>query len=305
MRPSEVQAWATDRGKVLSPATLRKLVMMLRSVYADAVGDRRVAVSPAIRLTLPRTVAERVVPLSVEQVRALADAMAPHYQAMVLTQAGLGLRTGELLGLRVGDVDFLRRTVRVEHQSDLDTRELVPPKTARSRRTVPLPSMVADALAAHLAARPATEDIGCACPPSAGCSRSRSGLIFHTSTARPLDHFFYGGRVFGAAVVKANTRIREANAKLPAGAARAVELPAGTTTHDLRHHFASVLLQAGESVVAVAEWLGHESAVLVLTTYGHLMPGSEDRMPRAIDTAYSPSADSCAPTVPQRSSITP
>jgi site-specific recombinase XerD len=44
-----------------------------------------------------------------------------------------------------------------------------------------------------------------------------------------------------------HTTIREANAKLPTGAARTPELPADTTSHNLRHHFASVLLAAGES----------------------------------------------------------
>ena len=55
----------------------------------------------------------------------------------------------------------------------------------------------------------------------------------------------------------------------------------------LRHHFASVLLAAGESVVAVAEHLGHEDAALVLRTYGHLMINSEDRMRRAFDVAWA------------------
>ena len=54
-------------------------------------------------------------------------------------------------------------------------------------------------------------------------------------------------------------------------------------------HYASVLLAAGESVVAVAERLGHENATLVLKTYGHLMPDSEDRKGRTIDTAWSTS----------------
>jgi integrase len=70
-------------------------------------------------------------------------------------------------------------------------------------------------------------------------------------------------------------------------------LPLGTSTHDLRHHYASVLLAAGESVVAVAGRLGHEDATLVLTTYGHLMPDSEQRTRRAVDDAWR------APGVPQ------
>jgi integrase len=69
-------------------------------------------------------------------------------------------------------------------------------------------------------------------------------------------------------------------------------LPEGTTSHDLRHHYASVLLAAGESVVAVAERLGHENATLVLTTYGHLLPDSEERTRRAVDSAWR------APDVP-------
>ena len=48
-----------------------------------------------------------------------------------------------------------------------------------------------------------------------------------------------------------------------------------------------MLLAASESVVAVAERLGHENATLVLTTYGHLLPDSEDRTRRAIDAAWT------------------
>ena len=51
--PSEVQARASDRARVLAPTTLRNLVSLLRSVYASAVLDRLVAASPVVRLSLP------------------------------------------------------------------------------------------------------------------------------------------------------------------------------------------------------------------------------------------------------------
>lgn len=258
VRPSEVQAWVSDRALLLAPSTLRKLVSVLRSIYAAAVLDRLVGSSPVVNLSLPPAARERVVPLTVAQVRALAGGMAPKYRAMVYTQAGLGLRIGELLGLREQDVNFLGRSVRIEHQADPDTGELVPPKTPQSRRTLPLPTIVQEALAAHIAAFPPTAD----------------GLLFHSSTNRTLDHDFYGGRVFPRAAAKA-------------------KLPAGSSTHDLRHHYASVLLAAGESVVAVAERLGHQNATLVLSVYGHLVPGSEDRTRKAVDAAWlEPVADS-------------
>ena len=91
---------------------------------------------------------------------------------------------------------------------------------------------------------------------------------FTTAADMPYRQEHYGARVFAPAV-------------------RETALPAGTTSHALRHHYASLLLAAGESVVAVAERLGHENATLVLTTYGHLMLDSEDRRRRAIDAAWT------------------
>ncbi len=251
VRPSEVQAWATDRAQVLAPSTLRSLVGLLRSVYGAAVLDRLVAASPVVKVQLPRHERARVVPLTVDQVQALADAMPARYRAMVVVQAGLGLRVGELLALKVGSVDFLRRAVRVEEQFAPKAKEVSEPKTPRSRRTVPLPAVVADALAAHLATYPP----------------GPAGFLFTTGAGTPCTHDSYATHAFGAA-------------------SRRAGLPAGTTSHDLRHHYASVLLAAGESVVAVAERLGHENASLIVSTYGHLMPDSEDRTRRAVDEAW-------------------
>lgn len=258
VRPSEVQAWATDRGRVLAPATLRKAVSLLRSVYAAAVLDRLVGSSPVVRLQLAPAHRQRVVPLSVDQVRTLAAAMPARNRAMVLAQAGLGLRISELLALRLADIDFLRRTARVEWQIAPHERVRVPPKTPGSKRTVPLPRVVGEALAEHVRAFPPAED----------------GSLFTARDGRPYRDDGYGG-IFGRAVGRC---IDEQGTEL---------VPAGTTSHALRHHYASVLLAAGESVVAVAERLGHEDAALVLRTYGHLMPNTEDRTRRAVDDAWS------------------
>jgi integrase len=96
------------------------------------------------------------------------------------------------------------------------------------------------------------------------------GALFTTASGMWHWHEHYDTRVLRRAVVEAG-------------------LPDGTTSHDLRHHYASVLLAAGESVVAVAERLGHQDASLMLSTYGHLMPDSEERTRRAVDAAW------CAP----------
>jgi integrase len=73
-------------------------------------------------------------------------------------------------------------------------------------------------------------------------------------------------------------------------AVTAANVPDGTTPHDLRHHYASVLLAGGESVVTVAARLGHGSPAVTLSTYAHLMPDSDTRTRQVIDAAWSADA---------------
>lgn len=57
--------------------------------------------------------------------------------------------------------------------------------------------------------------------------------------------------------------------------------------HALRHFYASVLLDAGESNKAVSEYLGHSGPAMTLRVYAHLMPSSAERARRALDTVMS------------------
>lgn len=218
-------------------------------MFATAQLDGLIArnpVPPHARMSLPRKEKPDIVPLTVAQVQAWADCADPRVRPMILAQAGPGLRVSELRALRVEDVDFLRRVVRVTAQLHNLSAERVPLKTANSRRDVPLPAMVADVLASHI-------------------KPGQPGLIF-TRTA--TGH--WGNAVLGK-------KYREA--------AEAAGLPPDTTSHDLRHHYASVLLDAGESVHAVAVRIG-DSPEMVLRVYGHMMPDREDATRRAVDAAW-------------------
>jgi hypothetical protein len=96
--PSHAQAWATGRSKVLAPSTLRVVVYTVSTIFKAAVADRQIGLSPFLNIALPEQPHERLVPLSVEQVKALADAVPDRCRAMVITQAGLGLRLGRAAG---------------------------------------------------------------------------------------------------------------------------------------------------------------------------------------------------------------
>jgi integrase len=69
----------------------------------------------------------------------------------------------------------------------------------------------------------------------------------------------------------------------PALRSAGVELSRVNGMHALRHLYASVLLDAGESVKAVAEWLGHADPAFTLRVYAHLLPDSPRRARRALD----------------------
>ncbi|HAM22193.1 MAG TPA: site-specific integrase [Actinobacteria bacterium] len=252
VRPSAVQAWVGEMtSSGLAPSTVEGYYRVLAAVMLSARRDRLIAESPTDGVRLPR--AERsaasLVPLSVEQVRALSDAVPSRYRALVIASAGLGLRQGEACGLTVDRVDFLRRQVRIDRQlvtpPGVGAVRFGPPKTTSSNRVLTLPDVVGEVLSSHIAQYGAGVD----------------GLLFTSSTGAPLR------RSTWADAFRRATR----------------DTGVSASSHDLRHHCASLLISAGCSVKAVQAFLGHKNASETLDTYGHLWPGDEDRIRAAID----------------------
>ncbi len=124
------------------------------------------------RVKLPSRPTVEVKPPTPAEVAALADGVAPRQRSLIVLLAGTGLRISEALGLQVGDVDFLRGSLRVERQRDSRAEGFIPPKTRSSARTVPLGRVVVDELAAHLAAYGPAPD----------------GSIFTDESGRPLTY---------------------------------------------------------------------------------------------------------------------
>ncbi|WP_336922382.1 tyrosine-type recombinase/integrase [Aquipuribacter sp. SD81] len=248
--PSTVQAWV--KGLVLAPSTVQVVHGIVAGVFRAAVRDRRIASNPCEGTRLPKRERHRVDPLTVEQVAALAEAAAPQWRACVVLGAGAGLRNGEALGLTVDRVDFLRRSLLVDRQLVTvpgTPPRLGPPKTAASVRTVPLPSVVLDELARHVERHGTGPD----------------GLLFVGAQRQAMTRTAFGN-LWRPLVARSG-------------------LPDGTRFHDLRHHYASLLIRHGESVKTVQARLGHASAAETLDTYSHLWPDSDDRTRDAVQGA--------------------
>lgn len=250
IRRSEVQAWIKNRSEVLAPGSVEVAYRWVAAVFRSAVADRLIASSPCIRIVLPKSAEAEIVPLTVAEVTALAAAVPDRYRALIVFAAGMGMRQGECFGLTVDRVDFLRRSVRVDRQlirARGGMPEFGPPKSKAGFRTIPMPTVVAEALAAHLAVYRVR----------------RSGLLFVNSYTNPICRSAFGDMWHRATA--------------------SVGLPASATFHDLRHFYASLLIARGSSIKTVQRRLGHQSAMETLDTYGHLWPDSEDETRDAVD----------------------
>lgn len=257
IRPSVIQAWVRRLQDNLAPTYMRVVFATVSAVFNAAVDDGLIAANPcrAASVRLPKRDNRKVEPWPVEQVQALVAALPERYRATAVVAAGCGLRQGEVFGLRVVDVDFLRRRLQVRQQVKIvhSRLELDRPKGGKVR-TVPLPDTVAEAIAEHLRRYPAGDD----------------GLVFTTREHKPINRNHFNRYVWR-----------------PALATAGVEESKGNGMHALRHFYASVLIDAGESVRAVADFLGHADPGFTLRVYAHLLPASEDRARRIVGDVLS------------------
>lgn len=242
--PSDLEAWVADlsaEGK--APATVQKAWQIASGVFRLAVRDRLIALSPARDVQLPRIERSEPIPLTVEQVMQLADAIDPRYRALVLVGAFGGLRIGELAGLQIGDVDHVRNLIRVRRTaSDVRGRLIVgPPKTTKSVRTVVLPHSITEELAVHIARLE---------------EKRPEAWVFPAPEGGPIRRTAWTRRTWKPALVAANLDQR-------------------LGTHTLRRSQVALLIAQGEHPKLIADRLGHTSVRTVLDVYGHLYEGAD------------------------------
>jgi integrase len=146
VRPSQVRAWCSKLAEDgHEPSYVYALHARLAQIFSDAVHDGLVPRNPCSRRTSPPMGRQRPYVATTEQVWALHDAMPAHLRAAVLLSAFVGLRTAEVCGLRVSDIDFMRGVVHPAVQYPA-----APVKSETSRTGVPIPHELALGLAAHV-----------------------------------------------------------------------------------------------------------------------------------------------------------
>lgn len=250
LRAPRVQKWINDLlATGLAPRRVHRIHATLRVALGLAMKQEIIDKNVARLVTLPKAPQREIHPLSSEQTKVFLSAIAgDRLEALYLVLLGCGLRRGEALGLRwQEDIDFDAGTLSVNGALQrIRGRGIirVPPKTERSRRTLPIPRMVLDALRSHRK-RQLEERL------QAGSEWQDTGYVFTSFVGTPLD---------GQNVLKA-FRLVLANA----------ELPITTRLHDLRHGAATFLLAQGVPARVVMSILGHSQIALTMDTYSHVL----------------------------------
>ena len=267
IRRSHVEAWVKHMTAILAATTIDTRFTIVRGVFRAAVADRLIASDPTVGVVLPRkrkAEAAMMIPTNTDVAKLLNAAepptrptSRPGFTAYVALCAFAGLRRGEALGVQVGDVDFLGRTLRVTRQlqrakpADIDAGKnlvkaaggiavVVRPPKYESERTIYLPDELIAILSEHVRQ--------------------------HTPDGEPSRWLFdEGGKPWHDNLVDYRWRSTRADAEL------------AHKLHNLRHYFASGLIASGCDVVTVQRAMGHASATTTLSTYAHLWPTAEDK----------------------------
>jgi integrase len=243
----------------LSALTVHKHHRILYESLRYGVRQGILVRNPAEAVTPPHGQSRELTMLGAKRVQLILDAAkeTPYY-ALFFTQAYTGLRRGESLALRWGDVDLEKSTLSVEQTlQQVRSGEYIfrAPKTKHSRRQIALSPSLAILLWDHRLKQEHARKL-------LGKPLSPTDLVFSHFDGRPFR---------------------------PNSVTRALQVIAesvglkGIRLHDLRHAHATIMLQQGVHPKIVQERLGHSSVATTLDIYSHVLPGLQEAAARRFE----------------------
>ncbi len=262
----------------LSPRTVQYTQAVLRKALGQAMKRGKVSRNVATLVDPPKSVHHEPTFLTPEDAGRLLDIVKDdRLSALYSVALAIGLRQGEALGLSWNDIDLDAGRVTIRRQlqrlakpmsaepamedrkSAATTLVLSEPKTAASRRTIPLPSSVIEQLIVHRASQDEERE----------AFRDRwtkwgghGGLVFCTPLGTPIE---------------ATNLTRQFKAHL-----KTAKIPDTLRWHDLRHSSATLMLAQGVNPRVVMETLGHRQISMTMNVYAHALPDAKqdaaDRM---------------------------
>jgi integrase len=236
---AKIEKWIGERQKNgMHILTLRKVLVTLGQIMAYAVRHRYISFNPVRDAEKPKTQGKagkkKIKILNPPEIKTLIEKTKNQkYKVLFRLAIMSGARQGELLGLKWTDIDWEANQIHV--QRTYNHQKFFDVKTETSRRKIDIgPEMMKELKKWRLA-----------CPPN------KLGLAFANEAGKPMNYSNLVNRYFFPSLASA-------------------ELPK-IRFHDLRHTYASLLIEQGENVKYIQSQLGHSSPTVTLNVYAHLM----------------------------------
>jgi integrase len=245
----------SERGA--KPRTLQLMRGVLLTALNVAVDDGRIPLNPVAKVKKPSSDSDAVRPFTEQEVATiLRETKGGRYHAAYALGLTMGMRIGEVLGLRAAHLDLEAGTIRIEEQL-VDLKGQVArskPKTKHSRRTVQLTATAREALIAHqeIMSREANLD---------------SDFLFPARRGGPTRRTNFARRYWNSLLRRLKIDHRG--------------------FHHCRHTFATLALRDGVPVTVVSAILGHASPDITYRVYSHFMPGDQALAVAAMDAIVS------------------
>lgn len=227
-----------------APATIATTVAAASCVFRHEVDRDRLKLNPVHGVSLPAARKGRDHVVGAIAAAAMLEALPEHDRALWATAMYAGLSRGELRALRASDADLTACVIHVERS--YDDKDGVGETKGRTKRTVPVPSLLCQRLREHLMRT----------------GRRGDELLFGSTATHP----FSPTRV----TVRADKAWRAAKLER-------------LTLHEARHCYASYMIAAGVNAKALSTYMGHASIAITLDTYGHMLPGNEEEAATLLD----------------------
>jgi integrase len=247
----------------LAARTVRHIHRLLHRVFGHATKWGNIKRNVVALVDAPKVAPTEAAVLQAAEIPQMFAALRGRiFFPLAVVALGTGMRRGELLALRWSDADLDVGRIQVERsleQTDKHGLRIKAPKSARGRRSISLSPAVVAELRAHWKAQ----------------QEQRLALGLGKSPADALVFAKYDG----APLVP--NQFTHAFAK----ALKAAGLP-HVTLHTLRHTHASQLITSGMDILTVSRRLGHSSAAITLTVYGHLL-SPEDRAADIMQSVFA------------------
>jgi integrase len=250
IRKKDIKAFLTDKQKEkLSPATVRNLKAYLSCILNQAVDDEIIESNPASRtgkLIKKTDSTKNIYPFTWEEKELFEKTLRKHFERhypLFLTALRTGLRVGEVIALKPGDIDFNGNFIEVRRSCVMG--KVATTKSGKVQR-VDMSNGLRKVLKSYLTERKQEAlKKGWGQPPE---------WLFYNGNGNLFDTSHLRKRIFYKVLEKAGLR--------------------RTRIHDLRHTYATLRINAGHNIADVSRQLGHHSIKITVDTYYHWIPGT-------------------------------